>query len=117
MAALVQAEAATISRALCSFLSLTPLQLFPRPDGPAPYPNLLPLKPYLLTSGHFSGKKISLRTSPSLSLSELLYQSVRARMVRQLTYVGGADSQLRVSLQATPNQPPRARAGPPHGGS
>ena len=116
MAVLVQAEADTVSRVHCSFLSRTLLQLFPRPDGPAPDPNLLPVKPYLRTSGHFFGKKTSLRTSPSLSLSELLYQSVRARMVRQLTYAGGADSQLRVSLQATPNQPPRARASPPHGG-
>ena len=59
MVALVQTEATTISRAHCSFLSHTLLQLFPQPDGPALYPNLLPMKPYLLTSGHFFGKNLA----------------------------------------------------------
>lgn len=57
--ALAHTEAAAISRAHCSFLSHTLLQLFPRPDGPALYTNLLPMKPYLLTSGHFFGKNLA----------------------------------------------------------
>ena len=59
MAALVQAEASTISHEHCSFLSHTLLQLFPRPDGPAPNPNLLPVKPYVLTSSHCFGKSLT----------------------------------------------------------
>lgn len=80
----------------------------------SPEPNLLPVKPGLLTSSHF-GKALPVSQNLTLLLSlEWLYQSVHSRMVRQLTY-----EQLTPSLKFPPghsqiSRPSSAASGAPH---